>query len=135
MGGYGCVMCMRVYVLTCVFVGVSVRVRYSPTSGAHQSHHQAERHSTLFFPDAQDQNCVFNVNVVGAESQFFTAEPSTARSFALVQLRVLNGSHLDYEQRRSITFDVSQTCIVKIPVLYRLLSYTLYDPFRAILLG
>ena len=55
----------------------------------------------------QDQNCVFSVSVEGPESDNFTAEPSSARSFALVQLRVRGGARLDYEETQSINFSVS----------------------------
>ena len=55
----------------------------------------------------QDQNCVFSVSVEGPESVNFTAEPSSARSFALVQLRVRGGARLDYEETQSINFSVS----------------------------
>lgn len=55
----------------------------------------------------QDQNCVFSVSVEGSESDNFTAEPSSARSFALVQLRVRGGARLDYEETHSINFSVS----------------------------
>lgn len=66
------------------------------------------------FSYAQDQNCVFSVSVEGSQSEFFTAEPSSARSFALVQLRVRNGSQLDYEKTQTITFNVSRPlCLSK----------------------
>ena len=55
----------------------------------------------------QNQNCVFSVSVEGPESDNFTAEPSSARSFALVQLRVRGGARLDYEETQSINFSVS----------------------------
>ncbi|KAL8620285.1 hypothetical protein ACOMHN_042020 [Nucella lapillus] len=54
-----------------------------------------------------DQNCVFNISVEGPKRDYFTAEPLTARSFALVQLRVRNGSVLDYEHQHNITFNVT----------------------------
>ncbi|XP_076446801.1 cadherin-23-like [Babylonia areolata] len=59
--------------------------------------------------DTDQDHCVFRITVDGPESAYFTAEPSTARSFALVQLRVRNGSVLDYEQRHNITFNVTVT--------------------------
>ena len=50
---------------------------------------------------------MFSVSVEGPESDNFTAEPSSARSFALVQLRVRGGARLDYEETQSINLRVS----------------------------
>ena len=47
------------------------------------------------------------VSIEGTASDYFVPEPAQSQSLALVQLKVINGSSLDYEQFHSINFTVS----------------------------